>query len=425
MTVLLTFLGSLIGLTILGIPIGFVIAITSIIIMYLIGMPEPMILARRLVTGVDIFTLLAIPFFMLAGEIMNKAGLVEDILKFANAIVGRLKGGLAYVNIVASMLFAGISGSAVADTAALGSLEIPMMEKDGYDRPFSAAITAASAVIGPIIPPSIPMIILGSIGQLSISKLFLGGAIPGILIGLSLILVSYFIAKKRDYPVSNQRISLGEFFQIFKNTIWALILPIIILGGIIGGIFTATEAGAIAVIYAVIISFTVYDVKLKDYPDILKGAALNTGIVVLVCGAAMTLTWYLAVAQLPQILTSILMGITKNPLIFLFVLNLLLFVVGMIIDLTPALFLLVPILLPVIKAYGIDPIHFGVIMVANLCIGLITPPVGTVLYVTNSISKVKLDRLVKELVPMYVVLFMVLMIITYVPKLILWLPSLI
>lgn len=425
MTVLLTFLGSLIGLTILGIPIGFVIAITSIIIMYLIGMPEPMILARRLVTGVDIFTLLAIPFFMLAGEIMNKAGLVEDILKFANAIVGRLKGGLAYVNIVASMLFAGISGSAVADTAALGSLEIPMMEKDGYDRPFSAAITAASAVIGPIIPPSIPMIILGSIGQLSISKLFLGGAIPGILIGLSLILVSYFIAKKRDYPVSNQRISLGEFFQIFKNTIWALILPIIILGGIIGGIFTATEAGAIAVIYAVIISFTVYDVKLKDYPDILKGAALNTGIVVLVCGAAMTLTWYLAVAQLPQILTSILMGITKNPLIFLFVLNLLLFVVGMIIDLTPALFLLVPILLPVIKAYGIDPIHFGVIMVANLCIGLITPPVGTVLYVTNSISKVKLDRLVKELVPMYVVLFIVLMIITYVPKLILWLPSLI
>ncbi|MDI3547823.1 MAG: TRAP-type transport system large permease protein [Halanaerobiales bacterium] len=424
MTVLLTFLGSLIGLTILGIPIGFVIAITSIIIMYLIGMPEPMILARRLVTGVDIFTLLAIPFFMLAGEIMNKAGLVEDILKFANAIVGRLKGGLAYVNIVASMLFAGISGSAVADTAALGSLEIPMMEKDGYDRPFSAAITA-SAVIGPIIPPSIPMIILGSIGQLSISKLFLGGAIPGILIGLSLILVSYFIAKKRDYPVSNQRISLREFSQIFKNTIWALILPIIILGGIIGGIFTATEAGAIAVIYAVIISFTVYDVKLKDYPDILKGAALNTGIVVLVCGAAMTLTWYLAVAQLPQILTSILMGITKNPLIFLFVLNLLLFVVGMIIDLTPALFLLVPILLPVIKAYGIDPIHFGVIMVANLCIGLITPPVGTVLYVTNSISKVKLDRLVKELVPMYVVLFIVLMIITYVPKLILWLPSLI
>ncbi|MBZ4646407.1 MAG: TRAP-type transport system large permease protein [Petroclostridium sp.] len=422
MEVILIFLGSLIGFTVLGVPIGFAIGLTTVILMFAMGMTDAMVLARRLITGVDIYTLLAIPFFMLAGEILNKVGLVNDILKFSSAVVGRIKGGLAAVNVLASMLFAGISGSAVADAAALGSLEIPMMEKDGYDKPFSSAITAASSVIGPIIPPSIPMIILGSLAQISIAKLFLGGAIPGILIGLALLGYSFFIAKKRNYPVS-KAVNFKEFIEVFKNTVWALILPLIILGGILGGLFTATEAGAVAVIYAVIISFAVYKVKVKDYIDILKGAALSTGVVMLVCAAAMALTWFLAVAQLPQILTAILMNITKNKLIFLFVLNVLLFIVGMVIDLTPALFLLTPILLPISNVYGIDPIHFGVIMVANLCIGLITPPVGTVLYVTTSISKIKLEVLIKELVPMYLVLFIVLMLITYVPFTVLWLPS--
>ncbi|MDK2798720.1 MAG: TRAP-type transport system large permease protein [Clostridiales bacterium] len=424
MGVLVTFLGSLIGFTILGVPIGFAIGLTAVVLMFSMGMTDAMVLARRLITGVDIYTLLAIPFFMLAGEILNKVGLVNDILKFSSAIVGRIKGGLAAVNVVGSMLFAGISGSAVADTAALGSLEIPMMEKDGYDKPFSSAITAASAVIGPIIPPSIPMIIFGSLSQISIAKLFLGGAIPGILIGFSLLGYSLFIAKKRNYPVS-KAVSFKEFIQVFKNTIWALILPFLILGGILGGFFTAIEAGAIAVIYAVIISFAVYKVKIRDYVDILKGAALSTGVVMLVCAAAMALTWFLAVAQLPQTLTAILMGITENKWIFLLILNVLLFLVGMVIDLTPALFLLTPILLPVSRMYGIDPVHFGVILVTNLCIGLITPPVGTVLYVTTSISKIKLDRLVREMVPMYLVLFAVLMLITYVPMTVLWLPSMI
>ncbi|MDK2917936.1 MAG: TRAP-type transport system large permease protein [Candidatus Petromonas sp.] len=424
METVLIFLGSLLGFTVLGVPIGFAIGLTSIILMFSLGMTDAMILARRLITGVDIYTLLAIPFFMLAGEIMNRVGLTNDILKFSGALVGRIRGGLAAVNVLGSMLFAGISGSAVADTAALGSLEIPMMEKDGYDKPFASAITAASAVIGPIIPPSIPMIIFGSLAQISIAKLFLGGAIPGILIGISLLGYSLFISKKRNYPVS-QAVSFKEFVQVFRNTIWALILPIIILGGILGGFFTATEAGAIAVIYAVIISFVVYKVKLRDYKDILKGAALSTGVVMLVCATAMALTWFLAVAQLPQTLTNYLMSITENKLIFLFILNVLLFIVGMVIDLTPALFLLTPILLPISKMYGIDPIHFGVIMVANLCIGLITPPVGTVLYVTTSISKLKLEKLVKELIPMYAILFIVLMLITYVPFTVLWLPSLV
>jgi tripartite ATP-independent transporter DctM subunit len=423
MVVLLAFLGSLLGLTILGVPIGFGIGLSTLALMFVTGTFEPMVLARRMITGVDVYTLLAIPFFMLAGEIMNKAGLVNDILLFANALVGRVKGGLAYVNVVASMLFAGISGSAVADAAALGSLEIPMMEKGGYDKEFSAAITAASSVIGPIIPPSVPMIILGSIAQISIAKLFLGGAIPGILIGIALLAVSYFIARKNNYPVG-ERIGFGEFLGIFRKTVWALILPVIILGGILGGIFTATEAGAVAVVYAIIVSYFLYDVRWSDYPEILKGASLNTGVVMLVCASAMALTWFLSVAQVPQLLTEVIMSITENKLMFLFILNVLLFLVGMVIDLTPALFLLVPILLPVCRSYGIDDIHFGVIMVTNLCVGLITPPVGTVLYVTNSISKVSLISLVRSLVPMYVALFIVVMLVTYVPQIVLWLPSL-
>ncbi|MCK8816721.1 TRAP transporter large permease subunit [Natroniella sulfidigena] len=424
MAELIIFLSSLISFTVIGVPVGFAIGLTSLILMFFMGMSNPMILARRMVTGIDSYTLLAIPFFMLAGEIMNKAGIVRDILRFANAIVGRLKGGLAYVNIVGSMLFAGISGSAVADTSALGSLIIPMMEEDGYDKSFSSAITSSSAIIGPIIPPSIPMIIFGSIAQVSIARLFLGGAIPGILVGLSLMGVAYFTATKRDYPVSD-KISLKEFLEVCKKTIWALILPMIILFGIVGGIFTATEAGAVAVVYGVVISFVVYDLTLEDVPEILRGASLNTGIVMLICATAMALTWYLATAQVPQNLTQFLTSLTESRLVFLFILNVLLFLVGMVIDLTPALFLLVPILLPVSATYGVDPIHFGIIMVANLCVGLTTPPVGTVLYVTTSISKINLEELVKELLPMYIVLFIVLLLITYVPEIVLWLPSLI
>jgi tripartite ATP-independent transporter DctM subunit len=416
------FLSSLLGFTILGIPIGFAIGLTALVIMFCLGMTDAMALARRLVAGIDMFTLLAIPFFMLAGEIMNKAGLIDDINKFCCALVGRIRGGLAAVNVLGSMFFAGISGSAVADVAALGTLEIETMEKSGYDKPFTSAITAATAVMGPIIPPSIPMIILGSLAQISIAKLFLGGAVPGLLIGVFLMGYSLFIGKKRNYPVS-EAISFAEFVKVFKNTIWALILPLIIMGGILGGFFTATEAGAIAVIYAVVISFAVYKVKIRDYLDILKGAALNTGIVMLVCATAMSLIWFLAVMQLPQTLTTILMGVTHNKWVFLFILNIMLFLIGTVIDLTPALFLLTPILMPVARTYGVDPVHFGVVMVTNLCIGLITPPVGTVLYVTTSISKVKLVILVKELVPMYALLLAVLLLVTYLPATVTWLPS--
>lgn len=421
---ILIFLATLLGLTLLGVPIGFAIGLTSLVLMSFLGMNNPLVLARRMVTGIDMYTLLAIPFFMLAGEIMNRAGIVKDILKFSRAIMGRVRGGLAHVNVLASMLFAGISGSAVADTSAVGSLIIPMMEEDGYDRPFSTAITCASSIIGVLIPPSIPMIIFGSIAQVSVAKLFLAGAIPGILVGLSEMLYVWRISKKRNYPVG-QRVGFREFIEVFKTTVWALVLPLIILLGIVGGIFTATEAGAIACVYGFIVSLIIYKIDIKEYPDIIRTAALNTGIVMLICATAMTLTWFLAVAQVPQALISFLTGITTNKFVFLFILNVLLFLVGMVIDLTPALFLLVPILLPISKVYGIDPIHFGAIIVCNLSVGLITPPVGTVLYVGTSISKISLENLIKELFPLYCVLFIVLMLITYLPNMILWLPSLI
>lgn len=423
MGTIVIFLGTLFVTILLGIPIGFGIGITAIIIMYCLGMGNFMMISRRLVSGIDIYTLLAIPFFMLAGEIMNKSGIVKDLCDFSMALVGRFTGGLAHVNVLASMLFAGISGSAVADTSAIGPLLIPMMEKEGYDKDFSVAITVSSSIIGVLIPPSIPMIILGSIAQISIIRLFLGGAIPGVFVGISLMALSYFLAKKRGYPVGKS-VSFKMFFQILKKTIWALILPIIILGGILGGIFTATEAGAVAAVYALVIALVIYRMKWTEIPDILTQAAVNTGIVMLVCGAAMALTWYLAVAQVPQSLSSFIMNITENKFVFLFFLNVLLFLMGMVIDLTPNLFLMVPILLPISKYFGIDPVHFGVIMVVNLAIGLITPPVGTVLYVGTAVGNIRLESLIKELVPIYILLFAVVLLITYIAPFVLWLPNL-
>jgi len=422
MEALIVFLICLLLVIVLGIPIGFGIGLTALAVMHTMGMTNFRIIARRMISGIDIYTLLAIPFFMLAGEIMNQSGIVKDLLKFSRAIVGKFTGGLAHVNVLVSMLFAGLSGSSVADTSAIGSILIPMMEEEGYDTPFSTAITCSSALIGVIIPPSIPMIIIGGIAQISIIRLFLGGAIPGIIVGLALMIISYIIARKRGYPVGSG-VSFREFIDVFKKTFWALLLPLIILGGILSGIFTATEAGAVAAVYALIISYFLYGMEWGKYPGILSNAAVNTGIVMLVCGTAMALTWYLATAQVPQYLTHFITEFTESPIVFLLLLNVMLFIVGTVIDLTPALFLLVPILLPVSNQFGIDPVHFGVIMVANLSVGLITPPVGTVLYVGTSIGNISLERLVKALIPMYLIVFAVVLLITYVTPAVMWLPT--
>lgn len=407
----------------IGLPIGFGVGLTAVAMMYFLDMNNMMMIARRLITGVDIYTLLAIPFFMLAGEIMNRSGIVEDLLHFSRALVGRVVGGLAHVNVLMSMLFAGLSGSSVADTSAIGSIMIPMMNKEGYDKPFSVAITCASSLIGVIIPPSIPMIIIGAIAQISIVRLFLGGAIPGIMFGLALMGLSYVYAKKRGYPVGTGA-SLREFVAVSRKTVWALVLPLIVLGGILSGLFTATEASALAAVYAMIVARVIYKLEWQRYAAILRKTAINTGIVMLICGTAMALTWYLATAQVPQQMTRFMIGFTDNRYVFLLLLNIMLFVVGAVIDLTPALFLLVPILLPVSTHFGLDPVHFGVIMVANLSVGLVTPPVGTVLYVGTTIGKIALHELVRELLPIYLMLFLVVLMITYLTPIVLWLPSL-
>ena len=409
-------------LLVIRMPVSFSLAISAAIALVFAGSMDPLIVVQRMYTSVESFSLIAIPFFILSGGFMESGGISRRLISFSSSLVGHIRGGLSMISIVAAMFFAGISGSTAADTAAIGSVLIPAMEKKGYGKDLATSVVGTAGAIGIIIPPSIPMIILGSIGQISISKLFLGGAIPGILIGFALMGVCWYLSRKRQYP-AGERVSIREFFRIFAKTIWALILPLIILGGVLGGIFTATEAGAVAVVFACIVSYFVYGVKFNAYPEIFRAAALNTGVVMLVCATAMALTWYLAVGQVPQLLTAFITGLTSDRLVFLFILNVLLFLVGMFIDLTPSLFLLVPILLPVARAYGLDPVHFGVIMVTNLCVGLITPPVGTVLYVTNSIAKISLGQLVKELLPMYVVLFAVVLLVTYVPFLVLWLPS--
>ncbi len=422
MLILLAFLGTLAITIVIGVPIGFCLGISGLVLMLVSGNTDAIIVARRMVSGVDSFTLMAIPFFMLAGEIMNRAGIIGDILKFANSIVGWFRGGLGYVNITASMLFAGVTGSAVADTSALGMLEIPMMEKAGYSKDYACAITAASSVMGPIIPPSIPMIIYGMISGTSIAKLFLAGAVPGILIAIALCMINGYFSKKHNFP-REARLPLKDILQITIRAFPVLFLPIMILGGILIGIFTPTEAAAVAAVYAALISITIYHLDIRVFPDIFVQASKNTCIVMLVCGAASIVTWLLTISMVPQHLASFVFELSANRYIILFGIMIFLLIVGCVIDLVPALFILVPVMTPLAQQLGIDPIHFGAIVVCNLCIGLISPPVGTVLYVCCSIGEIELGRLVKSITPMLIAVITVLFLVTYCPSLILFLPN--
>lgn len=417
-TILVVFLALLIIATLLSVPIAFVLGLIAVVLidLYLPNLDLSFVMARRVITGMQIYTLLAIPFFMLAGEIMSRSGIVEDIIEFAKYFVGSIRGGLAHATVVANILMAGLSGSAVGDAAAIGSLTIPAMEKAGYGKKFGTAIATSAALIGPVIPPSIPMIILGIVAQISIVDLFIGGIVPGILMGLSLMGYVYFISKKRNYPAAGRP---PAFLPVLRKTIWAILLPIIIVGGIRFGVFTPTEGGAIAAVYAAVIAKLVYKMEWKEYKEALVGAAESTGVVLLVCGMAMVLTWVLTVLQVPQFIVQLFQSITTNKYVFLFIVNVFLFIMGMIIDLTPNIYLLAPLLFPVAKAYGIDPIHFGVVMSVNLTVGLLTPPVGTVLLLGSALSKVKLEDLVKELIPIYVLYFIILLVITYIPEIVL------
>jgi TRAP-type transport system large permease protein len=420
---LVVFLIALFGFILLNVPIAFALVLTTIVLMLFKGSVSPEIIAQSLVRGVDNFPLMAIPFFMLAGELMNVGGISKRIVLFSKALLGHVTGGLGYVTVLASMLFAGVSGSAVADTTAIGSIMLPVMEDQGYDKKKSVTLIAAAGCIGPIIPPSIPMIVLGVTASVSIVKLFLGGLIPGILIGLALMAVWYFHAKKHGYK-TDKRASAKEVLHNTKEAIWALILPVIILGGIVSGIYTPTEAAVIAVVYALIVGMFIYkELKFKHFKEIFITTAKGTATVMLVVGAATSAAYMITVAQIPQMLATALLSVSDNVLVIMLLINILLLLVGCVMDLTPALLILVPILYPIAERFGLDPVYFGVVIVVNLCIGLITPPVGTVLFVACGLSKLSMKVLTKPILAFIGVMISVQLLITYFPALITFVPQ--
>ena len=411
---------------IIGIPIGFAIGITGLLGLYLMGHDVSMFSMAPLqfFSGLDMFTLMAMPFFILAGEIMNKTGITSRLVKFSNTLVGHWRGGLAHANIIASIFFAGMTGAAVSDTAAIGTMLIPAMEEDGYDLDFSASVTAASSIIGPTIPPSNMMVIYGSLMNVSIAGLFAAGFLPGLLLGGLLMVLSAIISIKRGYPKSPKTTFMEKLIGL-KEAIIPLLMPIIILGGILSGAFTPTEAAAVAVAYALVIGFFVLkSLKLSDLAPMFINTAKITGIVFLIIGTASIVSWVLAINQVPQAIASFLLSTTGNPHVVLLLIIVLMLIVGMFMDIAAALIILGPILHPIAVSMGVSPIHFGIIMVLSLNIALMTPPVGACLFVVCSITRLKLGEISRAIVPFIVVEVIVLFIIAYVPIISTMIPNL-
>ncbi len=413
------FLGVLFLFLFLGVPVAFAMLVSAVAMLLVMGVFDTQIVAQNLINGANNFPLMAIPFFILAGEIMNAGGISKRIVSFASTLVGHIRGGLGYVTIFSGVLFAGLSGSAVADTAALGAILIPMMAARGYNVGRASGLVASSGIIAPIIPPSIPLIMFGVVGGVSITQLFMGGIVPGILFAVGLIIVWYFVAK-RDNAETMPKATTKERVSAFVQAIWALFMPVIIIVGLRGGIFTPTEAAVVAAMYALLISFTVYrgELKVKDIPMLLVNTARTTGVVMLLASAAMVTAYVVTIAQIPAELGGFLGGITQNPTLLLLILMVFLLLVGVVMDMTPAILIFTPVLLPVVIAAGIDPVYFGIVMVINLCIGLITPPVGTVLYVAAGISKISIIEITKGIWPFLLVQITVLLLLILFPQLV-------
>jgi tripartite ATP-independent transporter DctM subunit len=406
-----------------GIPIAFCLGLASLTALISIGNPLFLRMVPQMVfQGMSMFSLMAIPFFILAGEIMNKARITQTIIGFANVLVGHIRGALAHVNIVSSIFFAGITGAAVADTAALGTILIPSMVKEGYKEDFSAAVTISSSIIGPIIPPSIVMVIYGVTMKESIAALFASGFVPGLLIGLSLMIVSYIIARKKGYG-HKPRASLGEILRQSKNAFIGLMIPIIILGGILTGVFTPTEAAAVAVAYGVIVGLFVFKtLKLSDFPLMLKRTAITSSVVLLIIGSANIMGWVLAYQRMPELLAKTFLSLTQNPYLILMMINVLLLVVGMFMEISASIVLLAPILAPLAQSLGIHPLHFAMIMLINLNIGLITPPLGQCIFTVCGITNLKMEQVVKATFPFLMVELGVLVLITFFPMITKFVP---
>jgi tripartite ATP-independent transporter DctM subunit len=416
----------LVLLILLGFPIAVAMGLTAV--GFFLGLGEPRMIgamAQRMYSAVSSFPLLAIPFFILAGNLMNSGGMTDRIFGFARTLVGHVRGGLAHVSVLASMLFAGVSGAALAEAMGLGVVEIKAMKSGGIDDTFAAAVVASSSTIGPVIPPSIPMVIYGALAEVSVGALFLGGVIPGVLMGVAIMIVIYIAAVKRGYR-AEQRATLKQVLRSGFDGVLGLLAPGIIMGGILGGVFTPTEAAVAAVLYALIVGAIVYrELDLTRLTAILWDTVDQTVRVMFIIAAAGMFGWLLIYIRAPQAIVEALTALTSSPIVILLIINIILLVLGCFMEGIAIMLLTVPIFMPVLARFGIDPVHFGVVMTLNLMIGLLTPPVGMVLYAVSTIAKVPVVRLAWELVPFMIVLGVVLLLITYIPGLVTWLPGIV
>lgn len=409
----------------MGTPVAWSIALSSLLTL-LVSIPSlaaVTTIVQRMGTGLDSFALLAIPFFILSGQLMTQGGIADRLIAFAKTIVGSLPGGLALINIISAMLMGAIAGSAMASASAMGSILGPEMEKEGYEKEYGAAVNITSATIGLVIPPSNVLIVYSlASGGVSIAALFLAGYLPGIITGFFLMLVAAIWAKRKGYPTF-KRSSLTEVARSFGIAFPSLLLLFIVIGGIVAGFFTATEASAVAVLYTLVLGFLYKEIGIKDLPKILLDSSKTSAIVMLLIAASMSMSWILSYENIPQSLSEVLLSISDNSLVILIIINLLLLFVGIFMDMTPAVLIFTPIFLPIVKTLGIDPIQFGIMMVLNLCIGLCTPPVGSVLFVGIGIANTSIERVIKPLLPLFIAMIIALVFIILFPAITLWLPK--
>ncbi|MDR7127171.1 TRAP transporter large permease [Pseudotabrizicola sp. 4114] len=416
----------LLGTFVLGLAIGLPVAVTLGLssMAYLLFADIPLVvIPQKMYAGMDSFVLLCIPGFILAGNLMNSGGITERIIRFANALVGWMRGGLAQANIAASMLFGGISGTAVADVASVGGMMIPGMKKAGYPGDFAAAVTAASSTVGPMIPPSVPMIIVGSLSGLSVGKLFLAGAVPGLLMGAAMMVVTYFIARKKNFPRESWK-GVGELFTSFTGAIWALAMTFLIVGGLLIGVTTPTETAVVACLYAMLVGLFVYrELPVARIPRIIVDSAVNAAGILVLVGTANVFGWILVAERIPQTLADGVLSFTDNKFVVILLINLLLLFVGMFMETIAALIILFVPLQALAMAVGIDPLHFACFAVLNLMIGLTTPPVGVCLFVASNIARLPLSPVIRAIIPFIITNMVVLMLVSYFPALSIWLPN--
>jgi C4-dicarboxylate transporter DctM subunit len=417
---------AMILLVLSGIPVGFAVLLGGLIYIWATGIGDPIVSATRAIIGLDSFVMMAIPLYILAGAIMTSGGMAKRLEDLANVFVGHLKGGLAHVNILASMIFAGMSGTASADAAGVGQIEVPMMIDGGYTREAAAVVTAFSATIGPIIPPSVPFVIYGALTGTSVGSLFLGGFIPGTLMGISMMFVVFILARRYGYKVAREKApSFSEVLQALRKSFLALLTPVIIMGGIVGGLFTPTEAAAVAVFYALVVSVLIYkELSLRDIPKVILESMVFSGLVMFIIATATFFGWVMLISGFNDAMLNMIYSISTTPWVVLLIVNIVLLGLGCVMETAAIIIMVAPMFMPLILALNLNPVHFGIMMVLNLMIGMVTPPVGMCMYITCHLAKVKMTDFAIEGIPYYIILIIALMIITYIPSITMFLPNL-